>query len=278
MSLCASPEKTSRPAFAAPPASRASWIGCMKWESLNIPVKAYAAVVTSPSGLLCQVHAGCGRRIEYRKWCPKHGHISSADVGKGYVYDSDRVVELNDDDLGALGPPDDKTLHLERTIVPAQLDLVLLAGRSMFLTAATPAATGHFELVRRAIQQSGRWFLGRVILSGRHQLVVIRPTEDRLVLHTLHDPSQCRSVTPVDRCRQDIDAREVNRLTKTFSRKNHRIRWDDYVDNTDAEMAAWVSAKLRPTRHDAVRLRPNNHRASSRSSRQDPALRRQRAA
>ncbi|MGD0897168.1 MAG: Ku protein [Thermoguttaceae bacterium] len=72
-----------RPVYTtAPPASRASWTGQLRVAHLTIPVKAYAAVVT-PDSPLKQLHATCGERIEYRKWCPKHGIVPNEEIIKG---------------------------------------------------------------------------------------------------------------------------------------------------------------------------------------------------
>ena len=60
----------------AAPASRASWCGQLRIGDLCVPVKAYSAIATPPETPLRQLHAGCGQRIEYRKWCPKHGVVS----------------------------------------------------------------------------------------------------------------------------------------------------------------------------------------------------------
>ena len=151
----------------AAPASRASWCGQLQIGDLCVPVKAYAAIATPPETPLRQLHAGCGKRIEYKKWCPKHGAVSQNEIVKGYPYQPEQYVELSQSELHQLQPPDDKTIHLEHFLKPSFVDPVLFAGRSLYLAAANPAARHPFVIVQRALDRSGKWGLGRFILSKR---------------------------------------------------------------------------------------------------------------
>ncbi len=249
----------------------------MQLDALSVPVKAYPATVTS-SGSLCQLHAGCGRRIAYRKFCPKHGEVPNDQIAKGYPYEPERHIELSDDDLAAIRPDDDKTLRLERVIDPAQLDLIMLAGRSLYLVAANPIAMAPYGVVLRALQDTAKWALGRVVFSGHRQLVVVRPTEDRLVLHTLHDPALCRAVTPMDTDISGVDSTELKALAKVLSRKNGRVAWNEYVDDTDAKLVALVQAKLRPAKPTILKLNGRKRAATPKAKRKAAPRKRAKAA
>ncbi len=123
----------------AAPASRASWCGQLKLGTLCVPVKAYAAIATPPEIPLRQLHCVCGERIEYKKCCPQHGEVPAEEIIKGYPYQPDQYVRLTEEERASLQPTDEKTSDLEHFLDPAAIDLVLLAGRSLYLT----PATGH---------------------------------------------------------------------------------------------------------------------------------------
>ena len=250
--------------FAAPPSNRASWTGQMQLDTLSVPVKAYPATVT-PSGPLCQLHAGCGQRIAYRKCCPKHGEVPNDQIAKGYPYEPERHIELTDDDLAVIRPDDDKTLHLERAIDPGQLDLILLAGRSLYLVPANPIAMAPYGVILKSLQDTAKWALGRVVFSGHRQLVVVRPTKDRLVLHTLHDPALCRALAPMDTDESEVDSTQLKALARVLSSKNGRVAWNEYVDDTDSKLVALVRAKLRPAKPTILKLNGRKRAAASKA-------------
>ena len=171
------------------PASRASWLGQLRVGELYAPVKAYSALAAPPETPLRQLHSICGQRIEYRKCCPQHGAVPAEEIVKGYPYRPDTYVRLTSEELQALQPADDKTIHLQRFLAPAQLDLALFAGRALYLVPAHPAARLPFATLRQAIHQSGKWGLGLVVFSGKRQLALVRPDDAVLLLHTLYHPS-----------------------------------------------------------------------------------------
>ena len=264
-------------AFAAPTSNRASWTGRMQLDALSAAVKAYPATVTS-SGPLCQLHAGCGQRIAQRKCCPKHGEVPNDQIAKGYPVEPERNVELTDEDLATIRPDDDKTLHLERAIEPAQLNLILLAGRSLYLVPANPIAMAPYAVIFKALRDTGKWALGRVVFSGRRQLVIVRPATDRLVLHTLHDPAVCRAVAPIDVGPSEADSTQRKALAKVLSGKNGRVDWNEYVDDTDAKLVALVQAKLRPAKPTTLKLNGRKRAAAPKAKRKAAPRKRAKAA
>ena len=134
------------------PAGLVGW--AIETALLCVPVKAYPAIATPPEIPLRQLHAVCGQRIEYRKCCPTHGEVPAEEIIKGYPYQPDQYVRLTEEELASLQPNDEKTLHLEHFLNPADVDLVLLAGRSLYLAPANPAARRPFASVYQAMERA----------------------------------------------------------------------------------------------------------------------------
>ena len=232
----------------AAPASRASWSGQLQFGELLVPVKAYAAIASPPETPLRQLHSVCGERIEYKKLCPKHGVVPSNEIIKGYPYQPDQYVRLSTDDLERLQPTDDKTIHLERFVDPGAIDLVLLAGRSLFLLPANPAAHHSFAGLQQAIRQSGKWGVGKTVLSGKRQIVLLRPEESFLIVHTMHHPSLRRAVNSAERAESDLPAKELRSLGREINSANGEIPWNEFKDDSDQRLAQLVQAKLQPAK------------------------------
>ena len=74
-----------------------------------------------------------------------------------------------------LEPTDDKTIHLEHFLSPTEFDLTLLAGRSLYLAPAHPAAMKPFVVIRQALLRADKWALGRTVFSSKRQLVIVCP-------------------------------------------------------------------------------------------------------
>lgn len=244
-------------------ASRASWCGQLQIGDLSVPVKAYAAIAMPPEAPLRQLHADCGQRIEYRKWCPKHGAVSPDEIVKGYPYQPEQYIELPQSELDQLQPTDDKTIHLEHFLKPSFFDPVLFAGRSLYLAGANLAARRPFVTLHRALKRSGKWGLGRVVLSNRWCIVVVRPVETALLMHTLHHPAQSRALPAVDTTDVKVTQSELRPLVQTVNALNGHVKWDRYRDDAERRLVELVETKTAAPRQP--RLAQTNGRRRTRN-------------
>jgi DNA end-binding protein Ku len=255
---------TRAPQTYAAPASRSSWCGQLRLGDLCVPVKAYAAIATPPETPLRQLHSVCGQRIEYRKSCPKHGAVPPEEIVKGYPYQPDEYVQFSTDELEQLQPEDDKTIHLKHFLDPSLVDLVLLAGRSLSLAPANPAAQRPFATIQQAIRQSAKWGIGQVVFSGKRQIVLVRPEDSILMLHTMHHPALRRALGGGDVGGFQIPARDLRPLQRVIDSADGTVPWEDFRDDTDHRLAKLVQAKVSPAKRR--RSSGSNGRARSKAA------------
>jgi DNA end-binding protein Ku len=107
------------------PRGRASWSGLLRISLVAVPVKAYPAANTSQHSHFNQLHAGCGQRIRYEKRCPHHGKVEAGAIVSGYAYAPEHYVVLDQTELEALRPAQERALSLERFLDPHQIDPAL---------------------------------------------------------------------------------------------------------------------------------------------------------
>ena len=228
---------------AAVPGSRPSWSGLLQFSLVNAPVKAYPAVSSRELSHFHQLHADCGQRIRHAKHCPVHGSVDSAAIVKGYEYGRDQHVVLDTDELDALRPAQDRALRLERFVAPGQCDPILFSGRSLHLLPDGVAAEPVYEVLRESLVQKARWAVGRLVLSGQRQLVLLRPAGTLLLLHVLHYPQTIRAAArpSTERCGRGPEMQLAAQLIDAASGP---VDWSAYADSTAAELRALAEAKI----------------------------------
>jgi DNA end-binding protein Ku len=230
-----------------PASSRASWSGLVQFSLVAFPVKAYPAVSSTEVSHFHQLHGECGQRIRYEKRCPVHGAVDAAAIVRGYPYAPDRYVILEATELDQLRPPQDRVLRLEKFLEPVQLDPALFAGRSLYLLPDGLGAQRPYRLLAEALAQRGRWALGRVVLSGHRQLVVLRPAGGRLTVDVLHFPEKVRQQPswPGSMTAAPVATPEELQLAgQLIDTASTGIDWPQYRDESAAELAALVEAKV----------------------------------
>ena len=226
------------------PYGRPSWSGLLQFSLVGIPLKAYPAVRTRDVPTAHLLHADCGQRLRYAKHCPVHGPVDSAAIVRGYEYGPGQHVVVEPDELDQLRPAQDKALRLERFLAPGQLDPLLFAGRSLYLVPNGPAAEPGYGVLRTALAQRQRWALGRMVLGGHRQVVLVRPAGTTLVLHVLHYPEQVRV------CPQTVwplakePTEELGLAEMLIEAAGGKVDWTAYPDLAAQEVKALIEVKL----------------------------------
>jgi DNA end-binding protein Ku len=226
------------------PYGRPSWSGLLQFSLVGIPLKAYPAVRTRDVPTAHLIHADCGQRLRYAKHCPLHGPVDNVAIVRGYEYGPGQHLVVEPDELDQLRPAQDKALRLERFLAPGQLDPLLFAGRSLYLVPDGPAAEPGYGVLRAALAQRQRWALGRMVLGGHRQVVLVRPASTTLVLHVLHYPEQVRvcpqTVWPIAKGPEE----ELRLAGMLIEAADGKVDWTAYPDQAAQELKGLIEAKL----------------------------------
>ena len=226
---------------------RASWSGLLKLGLVTVPVKAYPAAVASQETHFNQLHAGCGQRIRYEKHCPVHGKVDAGAIVSGYAYAPDQYLVLDEAELDKLRPARDKALALECFLDPTDLDPVLFSVRSLYLLPDGPAAQHPYCVLSHGMYQRRKWALGRVVLTGRRCLALVRPVGRILTLHVLHYPAHLRASAAWEGdLRPSVPTEDEAKLAGMLieAASPTAVPWTDYRDDTADKLVALVEAKL----------------------------------
>ena len=114
----------------------------------------------------------------------------------------------------------------------------------MYLVPDGPAAEPGYGVLRTALAQRQRWALGRMVLGGHRQVVLVRPAGTTLVLHVLHYPEQVRvcpqTVWPM--AKEPVE--ELRLAGMLIEAADGKVDWTAYPDQAAQELKALIEAKL----------------------------------
>ncbi len=174
---------------------RTSWKGFLKLSLVSVPVKAFTANNTEEELRLNQLHSQCHGRVRYKKVCPEHGELRSEDIVSGYEHVKDQYVVIDEEELAKVRAKSDKSVNIDGFVPAAAIDPIYFAGRTYYLLPDGVAGNRPYALLVRGMVDAGVVAIAQVVVSGREQLVMLRPDEGMLVMSVLHYPKRVRAST-----------------------------------------------------------------------------------
>ena len=230
----------------AAPLGRASWSGLLRFSLVVVPIKAYPAISSAETISFNQLHADCGQRVQYQKVCPLHGKLEAAAIVRGYQYAPDQYVVVQAAELESLRPAKDQGLLLEQCVDAGQIEPTLLSGRSLYLVPQGLPAQRPYLVLQQALQRCGKVALGRIVLSGRRHVALVRPCQRLMALHLLHDPTQVRSCSNLEASLRDGAAsqEEQQLAAMLIDSTTAAIDWSKYRDDTAEKLSELIETKI----------------------------------
>jgi DNA end-binding protein Ku len=124
--------------------------------------------------------------------CPEHGAVERTDIVKGYEYEDGKFVIMDESDFAKVKLETNHAIEIQQFIDAADLN-PLYHDSAYFVAPDGPLAEDAFRVVREALRASGKVGLGRVVLSGREQVVALQVEDKGFLLTTLRSAEEVRS-------------------------------------------------------------------------------------
>jgi DNA end-binding protein Ku len=163
---------------------------------VNIPVRFYTAT-KSEDVHFNLLHQSCGSRVNRKWWCPQHEESVAADeLIRGYAIAKNKYVTFTDEEIDALETDDNRALDITEFLDLDQIDPVFFE-KAYFLGPA-PGGGKTYKLLAAAMKKENKVALARWVSGNREHLVILRPFEAGLVLHTMYYADEVRDFGAVE--------------------------------------------------------------------------------
>ncbi len=226
---------------------RSSFRGFLRLSLVSVPVKGYTANQTGAEIHLNQLHANCNQRIRYKKTCPDHGDVGQEEIVSGFEHAKDQYVVIDPAEVQALRKKSEKTVDIVGFVPADAVDLKYFSGRMYYLTPDGTPGQKPYQLLREAMEADGLYAVASAILSGREQMVVIRPMEGMLAMCMLQYAEKVKAATEFSDEVQSVKITPAERtLTKTLVEASTLSGFDfsKYKDPYVGELRQLIELKV----------------------------------
>jgi len=226
-------------------AARAYWSGYVRLSLVAVPVRLYAATTASEKVSLHYVDRETGQRVRYQPVINEDEPIDRARIGKGYEYDKDRYVLIDEEDLKKLKLPTSKTMEIEAFVPDDELDPIYF-DKPFYAVPDGDIAVEAYQTILQALDSSKRIAIGRIAMGGKERVAALQPRDGVLMLTTLRGAEEIRrreEVVPEVEAAQAGKA-EVELAQQLIKGKSVAFDAKKYPDRYQAALKQLVEAKL----------------------------------
>jgi DNA end-binding protein Ku len=177
-------------------AARSVGSGTISFGLVSIPVRLYIATGSEQLSFNL-IHQVCGTRIRQQLTCPHCERVvERSEIVKGYQFAKDRYVTFTDEELKALEAEANRAIDIHEFVPLAAVD-PLYFENAHFL-GPDQGAEKAYHLLAEAMRDTGKVALAQLVHHGKEHLVLIRPFESGLVLHSMYYADEVRRLADVE--------------------------------------------------------------------------------
>ena len=228
-------------------ATRPIWRGHLRLALVSCPIALYS-VVRGGSGLHFHlINPKTGHRVRMvSQDAETDEEVSRTGLVKGYEFEKDRYILLDDDDFEQAKIESSSTLTVGKFVDVESIDPIFF-DTSYYVAPDGEAGLDVFVVLRDAIRKSRTAALSRVVIARRERAVAIIPSGKGLVCHTLHEPKDLWDAAPlfadIGDVKPEVDM--VALATQLIERQNGKFHPDDTEDRYEARLRQVIDAKLK---------------------------------
>jgi len=223
---------------------RSLWKGTISFGLVNIPISLGVATQRSDPKFRT-LDAKTMQPIRQQLYSPaREETVERDETIKGYEVSKDHFLPVSDEELDSVAVERRRTIDIIGFVDAEDVDPVYF-DRSYYLQPQEHAEK-PYRLLLEAMKETGKAALGKLVMSSREHLALLRPSGDTLVIELLFYPEDVRPKDEIEDSVREVEVQEaelemakqlVSSLTRPFEP-------DEFENEHKRELLALIERKL----------------------------------
>jgi DNA end-binding protein Ku len=220
------------------------WKGSISFGLVNIPIKLHSATEDKDIKLRT-LHKECHSPIKYEKVCPVcEVEVKPEEIVRAYEYTKGKFVVLEDEELEQLKKEnEERAVEIIDFVKMEQIDPIYY-DKTYYMS---PGESGvkAYSLLRKALTESAKVGLAKIIIRSKEQLAIIRVYENTLVMETIHFPDEVRNARDVPNvpAESDVSKKELDTAILLIDQLTTEFEPGKYTDEYRSALMELIESK-----------------------------------
>ncbi len=218
------------------------WKGFLTFGLLSIPIRLFSAA-RSERISLNQLHAGCKSRIKMPLFCPTCDRkVERSEIVKGYEFEDDQYLLFTEEELDSVEPDSGRTMEIQEFVKLDEVDPLYF--ESSYYVTPEEEGKKAYHLLLKALEESNYCAIAKLSMHQREHIVIIRPRNNGLTLHTMFYQSEIREISEYGR-NDNIEVKDAEKKLAVQLIENLAAEFEPqkYRDEYQEGMRALIAAK-----------------------------------
>ena len=220
------------------------WKGFFSFGLISVPIRLYAAARESHVSFH-QIHAVCGTRIKQQIYCPHCERVvERSELAKGYPIEGGGNIEVTNEELRSLEAKSSESMDIVQFVKLDEVDPLYF--QTSYFTVAEKPGQRAYTLIFKGMHDLNLGAIAKITLHQREQIVMLRPYDKGIVLHTLYYPAEVREVAEytdqphaeVQKAEIDLAEQFMKQLTQKFDPSEYKDEYQSRVEELVEKKAA----------------------------------------
>ena len=224
-------------------AARSIGSATISFGLVSIPTRVFVATHSEQLSFN-MLHAPCGTRIKQQLYCPEHQKVvDRSEIVKGYEFAKDRYVTFTDEELKALEAEANRAIDIHEFVPLSRVDPIYF--EDAHYLGPEKGAEKAYHLLAEAMRETDQVALAQYVRGGKEHLVLIRPSADGLVLHTMYYADEVRSFAEIDGAKPKLRPNELQMARKLVEQlSSDEFKPEQYHDHYRERLREVVEKKV----------------------------------
>ncbi|MDQ3879879.1 MAG: Ku protein [Chloroflexota bacterium] len=236
---------------------RPIWKGAISFGMVTIPVKLYSATEERDVRFRLLHRTDHAPIVEKRFCSEENREVAWDDLVRGFEVRKGEYVVVEPKEIEEAKPESASTIEIGDFVELEEIDPIYFE-KSYFLEPDEVGAR-PFSLLKRALEETGRIAVARVVIRSRERLATIRAYDGTLVLETMYFPDEIRSTGGLDlpgASDAKVSSRELQMARALVENLSDRFKPEEYQDRYRIALQELIERKMAGEKRNAKRRQP----------------------
>lgn len=228
------------------------WKGYLSFGLVSFPIRLFSAARPDPVHFHL-LHKKDLSRIHEVMYCAAEDKpLERSDLVKGYEYQKNRYVVVEPEELENIAPPTASVMEILQFVRIDEIDPILF--ETSYYVSPEESVSKPYSLLLQAMKETQYDAVAKVAMHGREHIVILRPREQGMMLHTmyfadeLHKSNEVKVPKPAK-----IDKKEIDMAKKLIETLAQPFKLEKFHDEYKKNVLSLIEKKRKGQKVTPIR-------------------------